>query len=242
MGRGGRCYLRISSAVLIFLCSALSAQKVRVPFVGCPAEGQSDPWKAPTGTNKAVEIGAKEAQKLAYYKPWFGSGVHAPRDWHCFATYGSDGVSLFVSPRPIKLHDLFGLGRRGFTGPVVQIDNLDGSTSGRFEVAQVVARAFPARKAFVTNVIEIFGGASDYKFGPYPQEKVIVQTDRLVDFRTPPHSEGLGTMSRLKANNDPVDGVAILDGPTLDLLMLRVRLPRELSSLAPAIIHEFERR
>ncbi len=64
------------------------------------------------------------------------------------------------------------------------------------------------------------------------------QTDRLVQFQTPPNAEGLGTMSRLKANDDPIDGVAILEGPTPDLLMLRVRLPLKQRDLAPVIIQQ----
>ena len=67
---------------------------------------------------------------------------------------------------------------------------------------------------------------------------LIVQTDRLVQFQTPSRSEGLGTMSRLKANDDPIDGVAILEGKNPDLLMLRVRLPPEQRDLAPAIIQD----
>ncbi len=45
-------------------------------------------------------------------------------------------------------------------------------------------------------------------------------------------------MGGLKANGDPIDGVAILDPKTLDLLVLNVRLPRELRDLAPIIIHD----
>jgi hypothetical protein len=48
-------------------------------------------------------------------------------------------------------------------------------------------------------------------------------------------------MSRLKANDDPIDGVAILEGKTPDLLMLRVRLPRELRTLTSIIIDQVER-
>ena len=84
----------------------------------------------------------------------------------------------------------------------------------------------------------MFPGVSNYKFGSYPDDTLIVQTDRRVQFQTPPHSEGLGTMSRLKANDDPVDGVAILKGATPDLLMLRVRLPLKQRDLAPLIIQQ----
>jgi hypothetical protein len=83
--------------------------------------------------------------------------------------------------------------------------------------------------------------ASDYTFGPYPHDKLIVQTGRMVRFRTAPNSEGLGTADGLRANADPIDGIAILEGPTPDLMMLRVRLPRELRDLTAPIIREFER-
>ena len=45
-------------------------------------------------------------------------------------------------------------------------------------------------------------------------------------------------MSRLKANEDPIDGFAMLQGKNPDLLMLRVRLPREQRDLAPVIIQD----
>jgi hypothetical protein len=45
-------------------------------------------------------------------------------------------------------------------------------------------------------------------------------------------------MSRLKANDDPIDGVALLQGQTPDLLMLRVRLPLKQRDLAPMIIQQ----
>lgn len=144
---------------------------------------------------------------------------------------------MFVSPEPTLA--LFGPGWRGIEGPTVEVDEVSGGTSGRFVVAQVIARVFPERRAFVQNVIDLFDQpASAYTYGPYPNDKLIAQTDRLVQFETKPNSEGLGTMSRFKANDDPIDGVAILQGQTPDLLMLRVRLPREQRDLAPVIIQD----
>jgi hypothetical protein len=214
------------------------AQTVTVPFVGCPARGQSG-WQAPKGADEVVRLDSGVARKLAYYQAAYGSGVLAPRGWHCFGIDGSDGIFLFVSPLPIKGDDLFGQNWAGLAGSAVQVDNIDGSTSGRFEVAEVIARVFPARRSFVQNVIDLFDQpASRYEYGPYPKDKLIRQTDRLVEYQTPPRSEGLGTVYRLKPNDDPVDGVAILKGETPDLLMLRVRLPREQRELAPVIIQE----
>ena len=45
-------------------------------------------------------------------------------------------------------------------------------------------------------------------------------------------------MGHLKANDDPIDGLAVLKGQTPDLLMLRVRLPRDQRDLAHVIIQE----
>jgi len=45
-------------------------------------------------------------------------------------------------------------------------------------------------------------------------------------------------MANLKTDDDPIDGVVILQGQNPDVLMLRVRLPRELRDLAPVIIHD----
>jgi hypothetical protein len=75
-----------------------------------------------------------------------GLGVLAPRGWHCFSTYGSNGSNLFVSPVPIDGKALFSADWKGFMGDVVQLSVMDGGTSGRFEVAKVVARVFPAYK------------------------------------------------------------------------------------------------
>jgi hypothetical protein len=179
------------------------------------------------------------AHNLAYYKAASGSGVLAPRGWYCFGIYGSGGTELFVSPRPIKRDDLFTPNWRGIMGPAVEVDDVYGDTSGRGEVADVLARVFPKQRAFVQSVIDLFDQpANAYTFGPYPNDKLVVQTDRLVQYQTAPHSEGLGTKNRLKADADPIDGVAMLQGETPDLLMLRVRLPPEQRDLAPLIIQE----
>ena len=124
-----------------------------------------------------------------------------------------------------------------FTGPAIEVDAIDGGTSGRFSVARVIARAFPKHRAFVQSVIDLFDSAEDYTFSPYPGDKLIYKSDRVVEYRTPPKSEGLGTMtSRLQSNEDPIDGVAILQGQTPDLLLLSVRLPSDMKALRSQII------
>jgi hypothetical protein len=115
-------------------------------------------------------------------------------------------------------------------------------TSGRFTVARVIARVFPGYKAFVRSVIEEgISPASEYPFGPYPNDKLTYHGGRVVEFRASPHSEGLGTVGRLRASDDPIDGAAVLQGPTPDLLLLTIRLPSNLNDLTSVIIHQVER-
>jgi hypothetical protein len=230
--------LRNSAAILILpFCSALIAQTTRVPFVGCAQDGQAGPVEAPKGTDVPVEVEPRVARRLAFYSSGGGFGVLAPRGWYCFGFYGSSGGPLFVSPRPIRAGDLFPM-----VGPEVELDAIEGSGSGTGMAAEVWARVFPAFWPIVKGLIS--NGdlpAGEYTFGPYPKDKLIAQTERIVQFQTPPHSEGLGTMSHFKPDDDPIDGVAILEGQTPNLLMLRVRLPRELRDLAPIIIRQMER-
>jgi hypothetical protein len=220
--------------LLIALPLHLLAQTSRVPFVGCPSIGQADPVEAPKGVDEKVQLQASTAQRLAYYKASGNLGALAPRGWHCIGTYGSGGTALYVTADPISGP------QGGVTGPIVEVDDVTTENgSGRDEIAQVLARVFPGQRTFVRKVIDEFDfPPSKYKFGPFPNDRLIVQTSRRVEFQTPPHSEGLGTMTWLKANDDPIDGFAILEGRTPELLTLRVRLPRELRGLAPVIIQQ----
>ncbi len=215
---------------------------VRVPFVGCRSDGQVGPMAAPKGTEKVVQIDVSASRRLAYYKGNYTSGVLAPRGWHCFETYGSNGSTLFVTPQPIKESNLFSTAGGGFAGPAVQVSAIIGGTSGRFEVARIIARVFPAQMAFVQSVIdEGIEPASEFPSGPYPNDKLLFQDARIVEYQTPPRSEGLGTVSRLQKTDDPIDGAAILQGETPDLLLLAVRLPPDIDDLKSIIIRQVER-
>jgi hypothetical protein len=215
---------------------------VRVPFVGCNSDGQTGPVAAPRGVAKLLPISPAEASALAFYSTGGSSGVLAPRGWYCFGTYGSSGSTLIVAPQPLKADDLFAPHWRGNTGPSVQVSFSSGETSGRFDVAKVIARVFPAHKSFVEGIIkDEMGSPSDFPFGPYPNDKLTAKGARIVEFQTPPHSEGLGTTPSLQANAYPISGVAILQSEAPDLVMLRLRLPPEMNNLAAPIIRGVER-
>ena len=215
---------------------------VTVPFVGCASDGQAGPQAAPISKSLAVAIPAALAQRLAYYKSEYGPGTLAPRGWHCFSNYGSDGSNLFVSPDPINTSDLSSMDWKGFTGQVIEVSEMDGGTSGRFEVAKVIARVFPAYKTFAQNVIaEGIEPASDFPFGPYPGDKLTYRGKNIVEFETQANAQGLGTDSRLQANASPIDGVAIIAGPDNDLVQLSARVPANDSDLIGAMVGQTEK-
>lgn len=229
--------------VLLSMRSIAQSPKVEVAeplvhaqFVGCAADGQVGPVPAPNAPEKPVLIRASMAKKLTYYKSSVSLGVLAPQGWYCFATYGSSGSYLFVAPKPIR--DFPG---DKFDGSIVELQNVDGETSGRFTVAQVVARVFPAHRQFVQNVIEMFDFFADkVTYSPFPDDRLTYRNNRVVEYKTGAYAQGLGTMSWLAPNGRSIMGVAILkDGPP-HLLLLSARLPDGLDSLTPEIVKVVE--
>jgi hypothetical protein len=223
---------------------AKSTAFVTVPFVGCASDGQAGPQKAPVGKNKAIAIPAgltELAERLAYYKAEYSPGVLAPRGWNCFLIYGSGGSDLFVTPDSIDSKELFSDDWKGFPGQGVQLSFDNGGTSGRFEVAKVIARVFPEYKTFAQGVIaEGIEPASDFPFGPYPSDKLTYRAKNIVEFETPANAQGLGTDSRLQMNESPIYGVAIISGADTDLVQLSARVPANDSDLVPAMIARVE--
>jgi hypothetical protein len=153
--------------------------------------------------------------------------------------YGSSGYTLVLTPSsPPVPTDL-----EAIAGPAIEMKVFHGDTSRRFAVARVVARIFPAEQAFVQRGAgEEFVPAGGVPAVPYPSDRVIYRAARVAEFETAARSEGLGTASRLIANDAPVLGVAMLKGAAPNLITLAVRLPPELGALAAPIIAEFIRR
>jgi hypothetical protein len=230
--------------VALSLQTALVAQRpagrttVSIPSIGCLADGQIAEIAA--SANSTVTVSMSGAQSLAFYKAANTTGVFAPRGWYCFGIYGSGGDALLVSPGPISRDQIFG-NRKGFSGPMIEISHRYGDTSGRFDVAEIISRLFPAYRAFVTRVQEEFDQPPDsFPAGPYPRDEMTYRSNKAVEYKTPAQTEGLGTRSLLIKDASPIQGVAMLVGDTPDLLVLAVRLPPNLARLAPAIIRQTE--
>lgn len=212
-----------------------------VPFVGCPSDGQLGAVEAPSNGTSVSVSPPEVAQKLAFYKS-ASIGVLALRGWHCFGTYGSGGDSIIATPGEIDTTKIFSRDRINLAGPAISLSLIWGGTSGRFSVADIIARVFPTRTDFVRGV-QNEGDMlqSTFTFGPYPADTLAYKSKTVVEYRTAARSEGLGTQFGLSRSDWPIDGVAMLLGTTPDLVLLQVRLGPEHDEITKAIVHQTER-
>lgn len=233
----------LANTNLPIIAATKNAPHSQVPFIGCKSDGQIGPLDAPAGKNKIVSITPELAQKLAYYQAEQGGGVLAPRGWYCFGTYGSAGANLFVAPEPLDAKIFFSNTQVGFSGSAIQLSTIDGGTSGRFGVADIIARVFPAHKAFIRSVREEGFDLGPLVFHPYPHDKLVYKSKEIVEYQTAPNAEGLGTDSYLQKSGSPIRGVALLVGIPSEpsVWHLSTRLPPDLVDLSAVIIQQVER-
>jgi hypothetical protein len=103
------------------------------------------------------------------------------------------------SPQPIDTESLFSTKWGGFSGPAIEVSHRYGGTSGRFAVAEIIARVFRAYKSFVTNMQRSDPGAKfSFAFGPYPKDALTFKGKDLVEYKTPPQSRGFGNIFVVK--------------------------------------------
>jgi hypothetical protein len=208
-----------------------------VPFVGCAQDGAYGPGEAPTGTDKVVQLDAATASKLAYYADTL-HGVLGPRGWACFGTAGSSESTLYVAPPPLGRADVINPDGSGLNGPVVELYE---SSSG-YDVSRYITRVFPAHQAFAQGWInESREPASEFPTGVPATDRVTALGNEVVEYETPPNTDGLGVSERLKPSEDPVVGTVLLRGQTSAVVFTAVRLAPDLRDLAPAIMGQMER-
>jgi hypothetical protein len=241
-GKGGAA-TNAASAALSNATAAAAATPVpvSVPFVGCPSDGQTGPQAAPSGQPITLALAPATAGKLAYYSATNIGAVLAPVGWRCFGAYGSSGGSLYVAPGPINFNDVSGSGWAAGAGQAVEVSWVAGDTSGRFEVAQAIARLFPTQMAFARKVIaEGVEPASSFPTGPFLQDQLTRRGDNLVEYETPAGARGLGTTFSQLISGTAIDGVALLQGHTPDLVFLAARLPANEQGLVAVIESRLE--
>ncbi len=232
----------IMMALFIQAFSYASAQaRSSIPYVGCRSDGQLGPRRAPRREAIKSPLSVEVARQLAYYQAEQGSGVLAPRGWRCLGVYGSNGGSLFVVPQAIPSKLLLSNRWKGFSGPVVQISDSYGGTSGRFEVAWIIAQVFPAHRAFLSKATaEGAVAAGDFAGSSTLKDKLRHVSNEVVEYETPPHTEGLGTRYEIQSSESAIRGVEILVGPDEDpdLVSVSVRLPGRSNLLSRAIVEQ----
>jgi len=205
-----------------------------VPFVGCVSYGQVKRVEAPLHASRSVQIGARGAALLAYYESGDGIGVLAPRGWHCLGASGSSGSVLWVSPRLIDPREI-GI----FEGPAVELQRVSDENSGSYQIAEVMARVFPAYRAYAEKVWAL----PDVPFpsGRSPGDRLTYKGKTVVEYKTA-GKEGMGTrFGRLSKDGGVVTGVVSLIGGGHEMLLLSMRLPAELMMLERVIVGDVER-
>jgi hypothetical protein len=199
----------------------------------------------PKGTSRFVPISSEDAQALAYYESADGIGLLAPRGWHCSGASGSGGYVLFLSPKPIH-HGMSGWA--GLEGAAIEVNHMYGGTSGRYNVAQIIARVFPAYRAFAVRALEMFD--LPVPSHPYPKDTLRYIGKMIVEYKTPAQTDGLGNFDSWLGKNDmTIVGAAILlvdpppnpNGDLPDAVRLSVRVPPDLTRLTPEIVRYVER-
>lgn len=196
-----------------------------VAFIGCPADGQQGPQQPPVGPAVAVELDPELAIQLAYYKGAYGPGVFAPAGWHCRTWYGSAGAYTVATP---GVPPIDGNLAHTLPGPAVEVEQMSGGTSGRFEVAKVSARFFPdLMREFIRRVRdEKLIEDSNFQVHPYPEDVLHPIAANVLEFVTPASRPGFGTEG-LAQSDLPINGVVAIADPHGEpsLLVLRIRLP-----------------
>jgi hypothetical protein len=226
-------------AVLALLTAGALAAPVTVPFVGCASDGQQGAVAAPKGAPVAVDLDAKTASHLAFYKSQYDDGVLAPRGWHCANLEGSGGWFTIVALQPINPALLLRPDFRGVESPAVQISMSNGGTSGRFEVARLVARYFPAHHDVLQRVLDEGAvPAAEFPAGPFKADRFVSSRTDIAEYLTPAGTQGLGTASRLAPSALPVHAAAAVTGTggELDGFVFAARLPEERDTLSPVLI------
>lgn len=212
-----------------------------VPFTGCRSDGQTGPHEAPGASSVQTQLDRTAAGRLTLYKAEYGAAVLAPRGWFCFGTYGSAGATLYVTTEPLTSAVVIDSKWEGIKGSGVEAVTRRGDTSGRFEVARVVARIFPEQRSYVEKVIaEGIEPASHFPIGPFPSDHLTAISNRIVEFVTPPQTQGLGSFNNMRPTSDSISGVAILKGDGPGISMMTLRLPQDSNDLAPILMRQFE--
>ena len=132
----------------------------------------------------------------------------------------------------------------GFSGSVIQLSSDDRGNFRKIRCGERDCAGVSGSLAFARRVIaEGIEPASDFPSGSFPNDKLTYKGNRIVEYGRTANQDGLGTASRLKKNDFPIDGVLVLSGQEseLELSSLSMRLPSNAAGLTKAILAQVER-
>ena len=235
----------VAAATLLLAIGTAQAGQVTVPFVGCPTDSLTAPLPAPNGSPLPVSLDAKTASRLAFYKSQRDQGIIGPRGWHCQSFMAASGwvtIVLPETPRPSTMlrYPVF----HPVKGPAIQITHFDSASSGRIEIAKLIARYFPQRGFFAKFVIATkVAPASEFPSGPFKADRLITRKTDVVEYLSPAGKEGQGTAYRLVPGDLPIRTFVAVVGPDEEPqgFVMGVRLPEDRDDLAPVILSWAER-
>ena len=215
-----------------------------VPFVGCPTDSLTAPLAAPKGDAVAVAFDGRTAARLAFYKSQADQGVIGPRGWHCLSFKAPSGWVTIVTPATPSPSTMLRYARfHPIAGPAIQITHFEGYSSGREDIAKLIARYFPEHALFL-QFVKSAVPAADFPAGPYPKDQRLAQKPGIVETLTPAGKVGLGTQYRLVPSDLPIRAFAAVVGPdeALQGYVMGVRLAKDKDDLAPIILSWAEQR
>jgi hypothetical protein len=180
---------------------------------------------------------ASQADQLAYYSSQ-DLGVLAPRNWHCFGLYGSNGSVLIVTPLVLKANELFGEKPIRLSGPAIVSSFSFGGTSGRFEVWRAIGRYFPTALDLVDRQDWSLTHDEPLPTRPYAADIVVTRAVRSIRIVTLSGQDGEGTSGYLSRGPLPIIALRQLMGSNDDtsLLAIDVRLPAGQNELTSPIL------
>jgi hypothetical protein len=150
-----------------------------------------------------------------------------------------------LSPTPVQSSELFAGNWKGLHGAAIILSYDDGGTSGRYGVADTIAKFFPDYMYFAHQVEhqdkEDGGSFVLSKLTPI-SDRIVHVGNREIKYETPANSEGLGTGYWLARDERPVTGVVLLNKDAdLYTVNLFMRLPSADEVLTPFITQSAER-
>lgn len=240
----------VAIAMLVLTAPAIAAEKI--PFIGCSGMAMPGPTDAPTGDPVEVNFGASIASKLSHYQDADYLGIVAPRGWYCYLSANAGDATLLVTPSrdEIEAFKRVGESESVASGPAVWFQTIEGGTGGGREAIKYGERFFPGAlpKDFVQEVIDDAKDnhlpINDYIFPRNTKDVIAYKSPTLLEFETPAHEDGLGTLAwgGLKKSELPIYGVLSFTTKASDpiIYLLAVRLPPASANLRTTIIHDAE--